>query len=293
MSSSKNRKQVGTYLLLTFSISSIFYFLIIKGGHLGAARGSYVLGIMWSPGLAGILTRKLYGQSINTLGWKWGNARYQLWSYLMPLLYATITYVTVWATRGGGFYDHAFVTDMAKSFSLGPLPNWAAIVLYFVFAATTGMIRSCAGALGEEIGWRGFLVPQLAKNSGYTATATISGCIWALWHFPLLLFADYNSGTPSWYALSCFTVMVVSISFVFTWMRLKSGSLWTGVLLHASHNLFIQNFFDPMTTDTGRTKYIIGEFGYALAIVSLIFAIYFWKRRRELPSQAEIEAANS
>jgi len=37
--------------------------------------------------------------------------------------------------------------------------------------------------------------------------------------------------------------MIVSISFVFAWMRLKSGSLWTGVLLHASHNLFIQAFF--------------------------------------------------
>jgi len=48
-----------------------------------------------------------------------------------------------------------------------------------------------------------------------------------------------------------------------------------------------------MTTDTGRTKYVIGEFGYALAIVSVIFAIYFWTRRNELPSQQEIEAANS
>jgi len=214
-------------------------------------------------------------------------------SYFIPLLYAAIAYIAVWLTHLGGFYDHDFVTQVAQSFALGPLPNWAAILLYFVFAGTTGMIRSCSSALGEEIGWRGFLVPQLAKNCSYTTTALISGCIWALWHFPLLIFADYNSGTPIWYALSCFTVMVVSISFVFTWMRLKSGSLWTGALLHASHNLFIQQFFDPMTKDTGRTKYVIGEFGFALAIVSVIFAIYFWTRRHELPSQAEIEAANS
>ena len=35
---------------------------------------------------------------------------------------------------------------------------------------------------------------------------------------------------------SCFTVMVLGISFLFAWMRLKSGSVWTGVFLHASHN---------------------------------------------------------
>lgn len=76
--------------------------------------------------------------------------------------------------------------------------------------------------------------------------------------------------------------MVVSISFIFAWMRLKSGSLWTGVLLHASHNLFIQQFFDPLTTNTGRTPYVIGEFGAALALVSIAFALYFWGRRGEL-----------
>ena len=46
--------------------------------------------------------------------------------------------------------------------------------------------------------------------------------------------------------------------------------------MHASHNLFIESFFDPITIDTGRTKYVIGEFGAGLALVSIIFAIYFW-----------------
>jgi uncharacterized protein len=284
MNSDGNGKQIGVFLLLTFAISSIFYFLIIKSGHLGSGRGSYVLGLMWSPGLAGILTRKIFGQSVNTLGWKWGQPRYQIWSYLIPLIYATIAYSAVWALRLGGFYDHSFLKSVTDSFGLGPLPAWAGMSLYFLFSSTTGMIRSCSSALGEEIGWRGFLVPELATKFSYTSTALISGLIWSLWHYPILIFADYNSGTPVWYGLTCFTVMVVSGSFVFAWMRLKSGSLWTGVLLHASHNLFIQGFFDPLTTDTGRTKYIIGEFGAALPIVCVAFALYFWSRRRELPS---------
>ncbi len=145
------------------------------------------------------------------------------------------------------------------------------------------MVRSCSTALGEEIGWRGFLVPELASHTNFTATALISGAIWACWHWPILLFADYNSGTPAWYGLTCFTVMVLGMSFIFAWMRLKSGSLWTGVLLHASHNQFIQGFFDPITADTGRTKYIIGEFGAGLAIAAIAFGAYFWTRRNELP----------
>jgi membrane protease YdiL (CAAX protease family) len=76
--------------------------------------------------------------------------------------------------------------------------------------------------------------------------------------------------------------MVVSISFVFTWFRLKSNSLWTGAILHASHNLFIQSFFTPLTKDTRHTKYFIDEFGAVLPVICLIAAIYFWSRRGEL-----------
>jgi len=286
VNSVEDRRQLATYLLLTFAISSVFYFLIIKSGHLGAASGMYVGGLMWSPAIAAMLTCKIFRRDLGVLGWKWGKAHYQLASYLIPLLYATAAYLFIWVFRFGGFYDHEFVSRLTQRFGLGPLPDWASISLYFVLAATVGMMRSCASALGEEIGWRGFLVPQLSKITSFTNTALISGVIWSLWHYPILIFADYNAGTPAWYGLTCFTVMVISISFVFAWMRLKSGSLWTSVLLHASHNLFIQSFFTPMTTNTGRTLYFIDEFGSVLPVVSLALALYFWSRRREVIGSA-------
>lgn len=85
---------------------------------------------------------------------------------------------------------------------------------------------------------------------------------------------------------------VVSISFVYTWFRLKSNSLWTGVMLHARHNLFVQRFFTPITIATSQSKYFIDEFGAVLPLMSLLLAFYFWTRRHELvPSQQRILAA--
>jgi len=73
--------------------------------------------------------------------------------------------------------------------------------------------------------------------------------------------------------------MVVGISFVFAWMRLKSGSLWTGMFFHASHSLWIQGILDPLTTDTGKTRVVIDEFGIGLAIVAVVVALITWQRR--------------
>ena len=156
-----------------------------------------------------------------------------------------------------------------------------------------GLVGSMARALGEEIGWRGFLVPELSKTMGFTSTALISGVVWACWHYPILVWGDYNAGTPSWYGLSCFTVLVVAIGVVFAWMRLKSGSLWTGAILHASHNLYVQAIFTPLTQNRGKTAWFIDEFGAVLPVVAVVFAIYFWRRRREVESGARAEGRNT
>jgi len=117
---------------------------------------------------------------------------------------------------------------------------------------------------------------------GFTGTALLTGIVWSLWHYPILIFADCNSGTATWYALGCFTVMVIAISFVFAWLRLKSGSLWSGALLHASHNLYVQTIFTPLTRNTGKTAWYIDEFGAVLPLVAVVFAICFWRRRSEI-----------
>jgi membrane protease YdiL (CAAX protease family) len=276
-----SRQQIAIYLLLVFAFSSVFYFLVLRAHTLGAGAGLYVFGIMWCPALAGITTLKLNGRNLTELGWIWPEKKYAVQSWLIPLLYATIAYAIVWAARLGGFPDHDFMTLLVQRMGLRASPT-VSTVIYILLAGSFGLVKSLASALGEEIGWRGFLVPELFKNIGFTGTALISGAVWACWHYPLLIWGDYNSGTPTWYGLTCFTVLVVSISFVFAWMRLKSGSLWTGALLHASHNLYVQGIFTPLTRNTGKTAWFIDEFGAVLPLITVCFAIYFWRRRTEL-----------
>lgn len=279
----RSRVQIITYLIFLFAFSSCFYFLILRAGGLRAGGGVYVLGLMWCPALAGMLTLRVNGRSLSDLGWKWGESKYQLLSWLIPILYASISYLIVWIFHFGAFGNQQYLDAVAKRTHLNG-PHWLSLLIGFLLIAVLGLIGSLSSALGEEIGWRGFLVPELSKTTSFTLTAFISGVVWSVWHYPILIYGGYNEGTPTWYGLTCFTVMVISISFVFAWMRLKSGSLWTGALLHASHNLYIQGFFTPITSNTGKTNWYIDEFGCVVPLVAVAFAIYFWSKRRELPS---------
>jgi uncharacterized protein len=283
MATSSN-KQIVTYVLLVLLFSSVFYFLILHAGTLGAGGGLFVRGLMWCPALAAFATLRIYGRRFSDLGWKWGSYQFQSW--WVPLLYTAIAYLIVWTTGLGGFGNPEFIKQAGNTLGLHG-PAWISVILYIILASVFGLIGSLASALGEEIGWRGFLVPELARNFSFTTTAVISGVIWSLWHYPLLIWGDYNAGTPTWYGMTCFTVMVIALSFIFAWMRLKSGSLWTGAMLHASHNLFVQGIFTPLTRNAGKTAWYIDEFGAVLPAVIVVFAICFWRRRRELPSTLE------
>ncbi len=262
------RRLITTYLLLTALLSSVWYALMFRAGTINAAHGLYVFGMMWSPGLSALVTRLIWQHNLRGQGWGWGRTRWQLLSYAIPVIYATVAYGAVWLLGLGAFR----------------LPAGAHLLRTLATLATLGTVMSCISALGEELGWRGLLVPELAKLTSFTRLSFLSGVIWAAWHMPAIFLLNYNAGdTPRLYAAACFAVMVVGISFVFAWMRLRSGSLWTGMFLHASHNLWVQGFFDRATADTGHTRWFTTEFGAALAIAGVIVALVFWRLRGRLP----------
>jgi uncharacterized protein len=200
------------------------------------------------------------------------------------MLYAWPAYLLVWGTRLGGFPNLETVGMYRQRLHLGTMSDISVLVVCYLLLATVGVIGGCINALGEEIGWRGFLVPELSRFLSFTQLSLLSGMIWALWHFPLIFWGNYNSGgSPRWYSASCFFVMVVGISFVFAWLRLRSGSMWTGTIMHASHNTIIQAFLTPMTIKFARTVWFTDEFGVAMLPFVIAAAVYCWTKRNELP----------
>jgi membrane protease YdiL (CAAX protease family) len=274
-------KKIGCFYALTMLFSGMFDAFVICAGKMDAGNLLYVTGAMWSPALAAFATKRLFGETIRELPWRWGNSRYVWWGYLIPIAYALPVYLIVWLTGLGGF-NTSILSKTAEQFGWSGFPSGLTLTLFVLVTATLGLVGKASRALGEEIGWRGFLVPELSKVVSFPMVGLISGLMWAIYHFPVLLFADYNAGTPAWYGLTCFTVLVVADSFILAWITLRSGSLWPAAILHASHNLFIQSIFTPLTKDAGPTNYIIDEFGIGLVITTTIFAVMAWRSSGEL-----------
>jgi uncharacterized protein len=277
-------KEILIFLVLVFLFSSVPYALMIHTRHIGAGGGLVVGLVMWCPAFAAFATCALRHIDMGTLGWNWRPAKYEAYGYFLPWLYAIPVYAAAWIAIRGSFALNAFETIVAGSFGLTRWPRLATFGLEIPLLATIGVIASLGRALGEEIGWRGFLLPRLVGQFGFTVGCFVSGCIWAVWHYPGLLWADYNAGTNPRYALTCFTLMVIAMAFIMGWLRLKSGSLWPCAMLHASHNLFIQAILDRITAPVGRALYVTTEFGFGLALTIGAVGLYFWLRRKELPA---------
>ena len=140
---------------------------------------------MWMPAVAAILTCRILGRPLRTLGLGTWNGRYVLIGYLIPIAYCLVASLGIWIFGFGGFPNTEFVRQTAEAFGLGGAPDWVVIAMFVVLTGTTGMLSGVAAATGEEIGWRGFLVPELAKVLPFTGVALVSGLIWAAWHYPI------------------------------------------------------------------------------------------------------------
>jgi membrane protease YdiL (CAAX protease family) len=105
---------------------------------------------------------------------------------------------------------------------------------WYVIVAATLASTFIGGQAGEEIGWRGYALPQLASRFGFAAASVILGLIWALWHLPLFFIAGADKQGQSFIV---YTVQVVAISVAIAWVYLRSGgSLLLTMLMHSAIN---------------------------------------------------------
>jgi membrane protease YdiL (CAAX protease family) len=241
--------------------------------HLGTQPPMTSRMIMWCPGAAALMACLVCKVPIRSLGWSWPKARFVSWGYFLPLLYAVPVYVLVWLLIPGSFSWASYVAPLARDYHLHSHVD--AFGLLFGIPATLVfiVIGTMAWALGEELGWRGFLVPLVHEKLGLVGTGVTTGLLWAVWHYPSLLGSSYNAGTYPPYEVGCFTLMVVSMGVVMAWLRLASGSIWPCVLLHAVHNSLVQGILDAATSTTGKAPYFTSEFGMGLALSMTIAAL--------------------
>lgn len=90
-------------------------------------------------------------------------------------------------------------------------------------------------AFGEEVGWRGWLLPELNARIGMWPALLLTGAIWGAWHSPIILLG-YNFGQPNILGVTIMIVACMSIGTLFGWLRLRSHSLWPSVFAHGALN---------------------------------------------------------
>jgi len=241
--------------------------------------------IMWSPGIAAIMTGLFTRRSFSKMGWAF-SIKWVALGWITPILYAVIAYSVVWMVGFGSFPSPTFLERARFTLGMETNSNSLVIISAFFYITILNLIPAMLMSLGEEMGWRGLLVPELSDWVGFKKASWISGLVWATWHLPGILMGNYGAiGTPLLLQLFCFFLMVVSTGIILAWLRMKSNSLWPAVVFHATHNGVIQMFFDRITIETAYTKYFTGEFGIALALLASLFAWYFFKRSGEIELQ--------
>lgn len=141
---------------------------------------------------------------------------------------------------------------------------WRMIATQLASLVPAALINSVP-ALGEELGWRGFLLPRLIPL-GRARALVLSGIVWGLWHAPVVLLG-YNY--PSDHLLGVLAMVGTTITFgvILGWVRLTSASVWPAVIGHAALNaaagstgLFYAQGHPPnpfLTGTTGVTGWIL------------------------------------
>ncbi|OPY35358.1 MAG: CAAX amino terminal protease self- immunity [Methanoregula sp. PtaU1.Bin051] len=262
---------VATFLVLTIIFSGIFWYLIAETPVLKENAGRlmvYTIGAMWGPAFAAVATRLVWQRNLKGFGI---SVKKPLWlaaGILIPVAAGLVMFGTAWISGVAPFNT----ANAALVFSITFLPAFLYAIAF-----------NCFAAAGEEFGWRGFLVPELARCMGFTTLALLSAAIWTLWHFPLIFFSTYHGTGPIWYSVAVFVPSVIGAGVILAWLRLASGTVWVAVLFHGFWNYFIQHFYPDLTVTTEAGQMMLGEFGWFVAAFYVVLAVVFWHFRDRLP----------
>lgn len=129
----------------------------------------------------------------------------------------------------------AFAAELEKAVPAGtPLPPVQVIVFAQLAMIPVGGLFNSLFAFGEELGWRGWLLPAL-RPLGTWPALILSGVIWGAWHSPVILLG-YNFGRTDLTGVLLMIGGCVAWGILLGWLRLRSASVWPAVIAHGSLN---------------------------------------------------------
>ena len=228
------------YLAFSFLlvwIPTIIY--LAKGGEYQSPAMQSILGYsMLCPSIAMVLTRWLTKEGFpmkgdNSLGlgiifkdkkWIW-----YLVAIFLPWIYWELGMVLMYLVAPQS-YDPAMLTEIGISEKIAWLYPISIIISTCIFSI---------GALGEEAGWRGYMMPKLEELFGTGRAILIGGVIWGAWHYPAIA-AGHNFGSDYWGApwtgFFVFTLFTIFMGAILTYLTKKTGSVWPAAFTHAVNN---------------------------------------------------------
>ena len=200
------------------------------------------------------------------------NIKSILFSIIYPLLFIGMVAVIVSLTSIAKF-------NSDKLSTLATFPGIAAIIIGFVLM------------FGEEYGWRGFLLKELATVKGKIYSAIIVGIVWALWHGPIVYGLANHTNMENPLLLSLIqmgAVFVFSIPFAYSYFL--TNNILPPMIFH-----FVWNFYNPMVLGNiyqnqtgiieGNMIFINGE-GLAGIVLGLVFIIWYINKYKKEPSHS-------
>ncbi len=218
------------FVAIAYGISWICWLPIIKFIPLNLSESPkfviflFVVGV-YSPTVSAILcSAVISGRStVKALIKKYFLWRVEVLWYIAAILFFPLVYILC-------IFFYKISYGSIGSIQYGVLPIIPVLVFVSIFF----------GPLGEELGWRGFLLPFLERKYGVIKGSIVIGIIWTFWHAPLFWAKSGTaiSGYPvTFLSVTIYLLFITGSSFIFTWLYSRTnGSVLLSILLHLSMN---------------------------------------------------------
>jgi uncharacterized protein len=278
-----NRKSLFWFLIIAFGFSWILFTLPLafkdnQTTYLTSMQISFALA-MWGPGIAAIVTTLFVDKQsfktlrLNTLGPK----RFYLWAWVLPPVLTLVTLGFTILIRSGDFDSQ--MTMMREALKQVPStaglpPVEILVAIQLAFAIILAPFINILFALGEELGWRGFLLPKLMPLGQWKAML-LSGVIWGFWHAPTTLLHGYNFPLHPYLGVLVMIFGCTLLGTILSWLYLSTRSPWVTALGHGAVNAApgLALYFLKPGFDTALGGSILGLAGWLAMSVFIAWLV--------------------